>query len=91
MDDQELIKLAQETLNHRRLPGGDAGDVASALVTASGNVYCGVCIDVSSGIGFCAEHAAVAAMITAGESEIDTIVAVWQLQGTLKSTARKQP
>ena len=51
----------------------------------------GVCIDVSSGIGFCAEYAAVAAMITAGESEIDTIVAVWQLQGTLKSTARKQP
>jgi len=36
-----------------------------------------LCIDVSSGIGFCAEHSAVAAMITGGESEITAIVAVW--------------
>ena len=34
-------------------------------------------MDISSGIGFCAEHAAIAAMITAGESRIAKIVAVW--------------
>jgi cytidine deaminase len=41
-------------------------------------VYTGVCIDVRSGIGFCAEHAAVASMVTAGESKITAIVATWK-------------
>ena len=54
-----------------------AGDVACALLSSAGNLYFGVCIDVGSGIGFCAEHSAIAAMITAGESEIAKIVAVW--------------
>ena len=50
--------------------------MACALLSSSGNLYLGVCIDVSSGIGFCAEHSAIAAMITAGESSISKIVAV---------------
>ena len=36
----------------------------------------GVCIDTSCSMGFCAEHAAAAAMITAGESVIQKLVAV---------------
>ncbi len=78
MTPDELIDVASKYLAPRKLPGGDAGDVASALVTKDGNVYTGVCIDLGSGIGFCAEHAAIAAMVTAGETEIDSIVAVWQ-------------
>lgn len=78
VDNAELIARAQKFLNHRKLPGGDAGDVAAALISAEGNLYFGVCIDVSSGIGFCAEHSAIAAMITAGETQISKIVAVWQ-------------
>lgn len=31
-----------------------------------------------SGTGFCAEHSAIAAMITAGEYKISKIVAVWR-------------
>lgn len=31
-----------------------------------------------TGPGFCAEHAAIAAMVTAGEHRIDRIVAVWR-------------
>jgi len=50
--------------------------VAAALLSEKGNVYVGVCIDVCSGMGFCAEHAAIAAMITAGENKIEKIVAV---------------
>jgi cytidine deaminase len=74
----ELIEKARAVLNPRQLGhGNSAGDVACALRSASGNLYYGVCIDVSSGIGFCAEHAAIAAMITAGESAIARIVAVW--------------
>ena len=53
-----------------------AGGVAAALLSHSGNVYTGVCIDTQCGMGFCAEHAAVAEMLKARESEIALVVAV---------------
>jgi len=52
------------------------GLVSSALLTEKGHVYVGVNIDASSGMGFCAEHSAIAQMITNGESRIQKIVAV---------------
>jgi len=74
---EELIARAQAVLNPRQIARNAwAGSVAAALVTDRGNVYAGVCIDTCSGMGFCAEHAAIAAMITAGESRITKIVAV---------------
>jgi cytidine deaminase len=74
----ELIEKAKTVLKPRELClGNSAGDVACALLSSNGNLYLGVCIDISSGIGFCAEHSAIAAMITAGESSIARIVAVW--------------
>jgi cytidine deaminase len=74
----ELIAEAKTVLKPRQLSEhNSAGDVACALLSAAGNVYYGVCIDVGSGIGFCAEHSAIAAMITAGETRIAKIVAVW--------------
>jgi cytidine deaminase len=77
MEDAELARRAQSVVAPRRLsPLAEAGSVGSALVTARGAVYVGVCIDTSSGMGFCAEHAAIAAMVTHGESRIVTIVAV---------------
>lgn len=73
----ELTRLAYDTLNPRELGEGNyAGSVAAVLETEAGNVYRGVCIDTSSSMGFCAEHAAIAAMITAGESRIRRVVAV---------------
>ncbi len=73
----EMIEKARSVLNPRELSlGNSAGEVACALFSAGGNLYFGVCIDISSGIGFCAEHSAIAAMITAGESRIAKIVAV---------------
>jgi len=75
---RELIDAAMTVLNPRPLAlGNNAGDVACALQSGSGKIFLGVCMDIGSGIGFCAEHAAVAAMITAGESRVDKIVAVW--------------
>lgn len=76
MEFSELQKIAQETLNERRLSRlATAGTVAAAFLTDKGNVYTGVCIDVPAGMGFCAEHAAAAAMVTAGESKIVKMVA----------------
>ena len=74
----QMIEKAKTVLRPRKLSNDNtAGDVACALLSTAGNLYLGVCIDVSSGIGFCAEHSAIAAMITAGESRIAKIVAVW--------------
>jgi cytidine deaminase len=74
----ELIGTAERVLNPRFVRDRLFGNVAAALVTAQGNEYVGVCIDTGSGTGFCAEHAAVAAMVTAGEYRIARIVAVWR-------------
>lgn len=75
--DAALIAAARAVLAPRRLsPVVEVAGVGAALRTATGRIFRGVCIDAASGIGFCAEHAAVAAMITEGESRIEAIVAV---------------
>jgi len=53
-----------------------AGGIGAAVRGRSGRIYTGVCLDVACGIGFCAEHAAVAEMLKNRESEIEAIVAV---------------
>jgi cytidine deaminase len=53
-----------------------AGGVGAAIHTSKGNVYTGICIDLGSGLGFCAEVAAIAEMLKHRETQIDTIVAV---------------
>ncbi len=78
MSHHELVMAAVDLLNPHLVGDRLFGDVACVLVTAAGNQYGGVCIDTSSGTGFCAEHAAIAAMVTAGEHQIAKIVAVWR-------------
>lgn len=64
-------KLAGDTVvsNYVR-----CGHVACALLTSTGNVYTGISINAKCGIGFCAEHSAIADMLKAGESKIIKIV-----------------
>lgn len=77
MDWKELYEIAVQTLNPRRISDDvEAGGVAAALVTDNGSIYRGVCIDTSCSMGFCAEHAAISAMLTAGESRVEQIAAV---------------
>ncbi len=75
---QALIDLARPLLGEIVLGRADmsAATVACAIRSASGRTYTGVCVHVSCGIGFCAEHAAVAEMIKGRETQIDAIVAV---------------
>lgn len=89
MDFEELIKTATKILDPRELSEDSrAGSVAAALVTDKGNVYKGVCIDTPCSMGFCAEHAAIAAMVTAGESRIDKIVSVCEGSGIVSPCGR---
>ena len=79
-----LINAAQAVLHPHAVaslsgrPNRRLGHVASTLVTEAGNLYSGVSIDTGSGTGFCAEHAAIAAMVTGREYKIAKIVAVYR-------------
>ncbi|HEY6595636.1 MAG TPA: cytidine deaminase [Asanoa sp.] len=78
MTNDELVASAARVLNPRQVGDRLFGNVGATLVTDAGSVFSGVCIDTGSGTGFCAEHAAIAAMVTAGEYRIARIVAVWR-------------
>ena len=73
-----MISAAAERLNPHRSGDRLFGDVAAMVVTGDGSHFFGVCIDTASGTGFCAEAAAVGAMVTAGEYAIAEVVAVWR-------------
>ena len=74
---KKLYNTALEVQNAREIsPFIEAGGVAAAILTKTGNIYVGVCIDTACGLGMCAERNAIANMITHGESRIDKVVAV---------------
>ncbi len=74
---EELFSRAKQVQNDRRISGSmEAGCVSAAIMTESGNIYTGVCIDMTSSLGMCAERNALANMITNGESEIRKVLAI---------------
>lgn len=74
---EKLYNAAKSVQNNRTVsPFVEAGGVAAAILTKSGNIYVGVCIDTCSSLGMCAERNAMANMLTNGEHEIDKVVAV---------------
>lgn len=54
----------------------EAGGVAAAIESKSGNIYVGVCVDGACTLGICAERNAIFNMLTNGESSIKRVVAV---------------
>ena len=73
----ELIEAARAVVGELKLRKDfSAGGVGAAIRTAQGNIYTGICIDLGSGLGFCAEVAAIAQMLTHRETRIDMVVAV---------------
>ncbi|MBI4979888.1 MAG: hypothetical protein HZC28_20580 [Spirochaetes bacterium] len=65
MNIDELITHAKSVLGEFKLSNDyfRAGNVSAAILSSTGKVYTGICIDVACGIGFCAEHAAIAEML----------------------------
>lgn len=77
MNNQELIAHAESAVvNFQFSEDCHAGSVGAALLAEDGNVYTGLCIDVPCGMGFCAEHAAVAEMLKHKISRIYCVVAI---------------
>lgn len=75
---EELIETAHKMVGKYQLsdPDFSAGTVGAALLTTQGNVYTGINIQVACGIGFCAEHSAIAEMLKNRETQIEMIVAI---------------
>lgn len=80
MENRTLIAEAKKRVGEFPLSkaGLTAGSVAAALVTDKGNIYTGICLDLACGVGFCAEHAAIASMLQNRETVIAKVVAVGQ-------------
>ena len=72
-----LIKEAASVIKTKRVKVSLFADVGCALLSRNNQLYYGICADSGSNT-FCAETAAIAAMITNGEYEIKSIVAVWK-------------
>lgn len=73
----ELYEAARRVLHARRISAYvTGGEVAAAVLSKSGRIYTGVCIDTCSTLGICAERNAIFTMITHGEQEIDKVLCV---------------
>ncbi len=73
---EKLYGIAKSLTGVRELSDhASCGHVGCALITDKGNIYTGICIVADCGIGFCAEHSAIAEMLKNGESRIMKIVA----------------
>ncbi|DAB41294.1 MAG TPA: cytidine deaminase [Sulfurovum sp. UBA12169] len=77
MTPEKLIRAARKIVGQFELSHADfsAGKVGAALLSAKGNIYTGINIELACGIGFCAEHSAIAEMLKNRETQIDMIVA----------------
>lgn len=76
---QRLYDAAMQVVGYHPLSTMvDAGGVAAAVETESGNVYVGVCVDTACTLGICAERNAIFQMITNGEGRIRRVLAVNQ-------------
>ena len=53
-----------------------AGEVSAAILSKSGKIYTGVCVDTCSTLGICAERNAIFNMITNGEYEIARVLCI---------------
>lgn len=73
----EMYEAAKAALNPRRVSDYvTCGEVAAAILSKSGKIYTGVCIDTCSTLGICAERNAIFNMITNGEQEIDKVLCI---------------
>jgi cytidine deaminase len=73
----EMYEAAEAVRYERRINDYVmGGEVAAAVLSRSGRIYTGVCIDTCSTLGVCAERNAIFNMITNGEQEIDRVLCI---------------
>ncbi|MCC6795784.1 MAG: cytidine deaminase [Candidatus Hydrogenedentes bacterium] len=81
----ELLKAVQEaTVNYQASEDVHVGSVGAALLTPDGRIFTGACVDCICGIGFCAEHSAIAEMLKHRVTRVVAMVA-WDSIGKVLS------
>ena len=74
---KQMYDAAKAVLHGRQITEYvSCGEVSAAVLSRSGRIYTGVCIDTCSGLGVCAERNAIFNMITNGEHEIEKVLAI---------------
>ena len=74
---KKLYENARAVQNAREVSDYvEAGGVAAAILSTSGRIYTGVCVDTCSTLGICAERNAIFHMLTCGEQEIRKVLAI---------------
>ena len=72
-----MFAAAKAVQNGRKISNYvDAGGVAAAILSGSGKICTGVCVDTCSTLGICAERNAIFHMLTEGEQEIRKVLAI---------------
>lgn len=73
----EMYQAAKTVQNDRKISDYiEAGGVAAAVLSLTGKIYVGICIDTCSTLGICAERNAIFNMITNGEQKIQKVLAI---------------
>lgn len=73
----EMYQAAKTVQNDHKISDYiEAGGVAAAVLSLTGKIYVGVCIDTCSTLGICAERNAIFNMITNGEQKIQKVLAI---------------
>ena len=74
---KEMYEAARSVRNGRAISDYvEAGGVAAAILSESGKIYTGVCVDTACTLGICAERNAIFHMLTQGEHRISRVLAV---------------
>lgn len=74
---KEMYEAAKAVMNERRISEYvTCGEVSAAILSDSGKIYTGVCIDTCSTLGICAERNAIFNMITNGECVIRKVLVI---------------
>lgn len=79
---EEMYEAAKNVLGEKVISDYvTAGGVSAAILSKTGRIYTGVCIDTCSTLGICAERNAIFNMITNGDYEIDKVLCIPPVEG----------
>ena len=74
---EDMYRAAKAVQNGRKISDFvEAGGVAAAILSESGKIYTGVCVDTCCTLGICAERNAIFHMLTCGEQEISRVLCI---------------
>ena len=73
----QMYEAAKGVQNGRKVSEYvDCGGVSAAILSKSGKIYTGVCVDTCSTLGICAERNAIFNMLTNGDDEVDKVLCI---------------